>query len=195
MGNEYSISEFLKNVYSYILTKIFFKGARLIRRPIYIRGNSSLSMNKGLTTGYNCRLDLLGGGKKTLFIGENCEIGDYGHIVAREKVEIGNNCLLASKIFISDTNHGDYSGKFEYSHPDIIPNSRALYTDPVMIKDNVWIGDNVCILPGVTIGKGSIIGANSVVNSDIPEYSIAVGTPAKVVKKYNFNEGKWIRSK
>lgn len=194
MGNEYGVAEFLKNGYSYILTKIFYKSARLIRRPFYLRGKSSLQLEKGLTTGYNCRFDLLGEGKKTLFIGENCEIGDNVHIVAREYVELGDNCLLASKIFISDTNHGDYSGTFEHSNPKIVPNKRPLYTSKVSIGSNVWIGDNVCILPGVTVGHGSIIGSNSVVNSDIPANSIAVGSPAKVVKQYDFNESKWVRS-
>jgi acetyltransferase-like isoleucine patch superfamily enzyme len=194
MRNEYSISEFLKNGYSFILTKIFYNNARLIRRPFYIRGKSSLTMKNKLTTGYNCRLDLIGGGQKTLFIGENCEIGDYVHIVAREKVIIGDNCLFASKIFISDTNHGSYNDKFGHSSPLTTPNSRELLTDPVYIDDHVWVGENVCILPGVRIGKGSIIGANSVVNSSIPEYSIAVGSPAKVIKHYDFNEEKWLRS-
>ena len=55
----------------------------------------------------------------------------------------------------------------------------------VVIEDNVWLGDNVCVLPGVTIGKGSVIGANSVVTHSIPPYSIAVGTPAKIVLKDN----------
>ena len=54
---------------------------------------------------------------------------------------------------------------------------------PVLIEDSVWIGDNVVVLSGVTIGKGSVIGANSVVTKDIPPYSMAVGCPAKVIKK------------
>lgn len=53
----------------------------------------------------------------------------------------------------------------------------------VSIEDDVWLGYNVTVLPGVTIGKGSVIGAGSVVCSDIPPYSIAVGNPAKVIKR------------
>lgn len=60
-----------------------------------------------------------------------------------------------------------------------------------MIDDNVWLGELVCIMPGVTVGKGSIVGAHSVVTHDIPPYSIAVGSPAKVIKQYNFSTKIW----
>jgi len=59
----------------------------------------------------------------------------------------------------------------------------------VTIGDDCWIGGNVIILPGVTIGKGCTIGAGSVVTKDIPEYSVAIGSPAKVVKKVKPIEG------
>jgi len=192
MKNKYSVSEALSNVYALICTKIFYRNARLIRRPVYMRGKSSITFGEGFTTGHACRFDLPGGKKKTLFIGKNCQIGDYVHIAAHQSVIIGDNCLVASKVYISDTNHGDYSGDNQ-SSPQIPPNERELVTKPVVIGDNVWIGENVCILPGVTIGSGSIIGANSVVNKDIPENSIAVGAPAKVVKAYDKTSKTWKR--
>ena len=68
---------------------------------------------------------------------------------------------------------------------------RKLSAKPVIIHDDVWIGEMVSILPGVEIGKGSIIGANSVVTKYIPDYSIAAGNPAKVIKQYNFNTKRW----
>lgn len=64
---------------------------------------------RGLTTGYNCRFDLTGK-KQTLFIGDNCEFGDMTHIVAFNNVMIGDNVLMASKVFVSDTNHGFLGG-------------------------------------------------------------------------------------
>lgn len=192
MANKYSVSEFITTAFALVCTKIFYKGARLIRRPVYMRGKSSISYGTGFTTGHSCRFDLAGENEKTLIIGKNCEIGDNVHIVAHEKVVIGNNCLMASKIFISDTNHGNYSGEAQ-SAPEMPPNERKLSTNPVTIGDNVWIGDNVCILPGVSVGDGCIIGANSVVNKDIPTNSIAVGAPAKVVKKYDYDKGIWIK--
>jgi acetyltransferase-like isoleucine patch superfamily enzyme len=196
MKNRYGLEETLKNIFSLIYTKIFYKGAQLIRRPIYLRGRSFLEYGKGFTTGYNCRLEMFNTGigeKKKLIIGENCKIGDSVHIAAGESVIIGDNCLFASKIYISDISHGDYSNTENSSNPNIPPDERPLYTNPVIIGNNVWIGENVCILPGVKIGNGCIIGGNSVVNKSIPDNCIAVGGPAKVVKIYNRNKRIWER--
>lgn len=123
-------------------------------------------------------------------MGDNCIIGDYVHIVANHKVHIGNNVLMASRVFITDTNHGNYKGNSQ-SRPTEAPNSRKLFYSPVKIGDNVWIGENVSILPGVEIGNGCIIGANSVVTKNIPQNCIAVGNSAKVIKIYNKEEQKW----
>ena len=109
MRNQYSVSEYIKNVYSLIMTKLTIKQARFVRRPVYIRGRKSLYGCVGLTTGRLCRFDLEGR-KKTLYIGKNCEMGDMTHIVAYEHIEIGDNVLIASKCFISDTSHGTYKG-------------------------------------------------------------------------------------
>ena len=178
----YSFSEFVKTLYSFVITKITYSQARLIRRPIYIRGLKSISGCKGLTTGRFCRFDLEGK-KKTLFIGDKCEMGDMTHIVAFEKVEIGNNVLIASKCFISDTSHGSYKGK-KQDDPELPPNERKLVTLPVKIGNNVWIGENVVVLAGADIGDGCVIGANSVVNQRIPARSIVVENN-KIIKRWN----------
>ena len=192
MGNQYSLSEYIKNVYSLIMTKLTMRQARFLRRPIYIRGRKSLSGCSGLTTGRFCRFDLEGS-KPTLFIGDNCEMGDMTHIVAHEKVEIGNNVLIASKCFISDTNHGLYKGDNQDS-PETPPNQRKLVTKPVIIGNNVWIGENVVILAGAEIGDSCIIGANAVVNKKIGACSIVV-EKGQIIKRYS-EEGKaWLETK
>ena len=128
-----------------------------------------------------------------IVIKDNVVLNDFVHIGAVNYVEIGNNVLMASKIYISDHNHGNYNGFFQ-SSPTTAPSTRPLNSnEKVIIGDNVWIGEFVTILPGVIIGEGSIIGSNSVVSKNIPANSIAVGIPAKVVKKYNFELSKWIK--
>ncbi|GCD09733.1 DapH/DapD/GlmU-related protein [Clostridium tagluense] len=194
MKNGYGLGEIFKNAIALFYTKIFYKGARLIRRPIYVRGKKFLQYGEGLTTGYGCRLEMFDTGVgevKKLVIGKNCKLGDNVHIAAGENVTIGDNCLMASKVYISDVNHGDYSGIVEYSSPDISPDNRQLYTRTVSIGNNVWIGENVCILPGVTIGDGCIIGANSVVNRGVLNNCMIAGSPARVIKKYDDKARQW----
>ncbi len=189
--NHYSISEFLNNAYSLVLTKIFFRQCRLVRYPVVIRGRKSLSGCKNLTTGKNCRFDL-DGDKKTLKIGNNCEFGDNTHIVALKKVVIGNNVLIASKVFISDCSHGCYSNRYNVSQdlPETSPNDRKLVYEEVCIGDNVWIGENAVILLGTHIGGGCIIGANSVVTRDIPDNSMVIGHN-QIIKKFNLEKHVW----
>lgn len=189
--NKYTLSEFIKTFYSLLMTKFTFPMARLIRRPIYIRGKKHMSGCEGLTTGRFCGFDLSGTGN-TLIIGKNCEFGDFTHIVAYGKVEIGNNVLMASKCFISDVNHGDYSG-FEQSNPNWHPNERRLIIKTTRIGNNVWIGENTVILAGTQIGDGVVVGANSVISNKVPSNVIVAGAPAKIIKKYNMVTRKWER--
>ena len=187
MANRYSPSEFVKNCWSLFCTKLFYRPARLVRRPVYIRGRNGMSYGPGFTTGYRCRFEMFGSGK-TLCIGENCKMGDNVHITASQAVTIGDNCLLASHIFISDTNHGTLQ-----DDPTTPPDSRPLTTNSVSIGNNVWLGEGVAVLPGAKIGDGCIIGAHAVVKGAIPAYTVAVGSPAKPVKKYNFETKVWER--
>ncbi|MBU5406211.1 hypothetical protein KQI08_09865 [Paraeggerthella hongkongensis] len=191
--NYYSLSEFVKLGYSFVMTRLWYRDATLIRRPFYVRGGVRMKYGKGFTTGYNCRIEVFGDKgdrSRKLFIGENVHIGDNVHIAAAERVSIGDNCLFASKIFISDLDHGIYTGSSP-SLPTSDPNTRDLVTSPVSIGENVWLGENVCILKGVSIGDGCIVGANSVVTKSIPAHSIAVGSPARVIKRFDEVAGVW----
>ncbi|GEM66500.1 putative lipopolysaccharide biosynthesis O-acetyl transferase WbbJ [Sphingobacterium mizutaii NBRC 14946 = DSM 11724] len=175
-----------------IRSYFLFKNSRIIRFPFYIRGRRYIKVGNNLTTGYNCRLDAFPfkNDINLIEIGNDVQINDYVHIASIESVKIGNNVLIASKVFITDHNHGNYSGDNQDS-PLVTPNSRPIISKPVIIEDNVWLGEQVCVLPGVKIGRGTIIGTMSVVTKDIPPFSIAIGIPAKVIKTYSFDSGKW----
>lgn len=189
---KYGLSQIFYLSYCKFRTLFIFPNARIIRFPIDIRGKKYIQVSKGFTTGVGCRIEAYPKtDKKVLLFGENFQMNDYVHITAMESVKIGNNVLLASKIYISDCSHGSYSGDENDSYPDSIPHDRPLSSKPVVIEDNVWLGEFVSVLPGVTIGKGSIVGANSVVSKNLPPYVIAVGTPAKPIKKFNFETNKW----
>ncbi len=193
--NKYGLIGSCKMLFYLLYTKVVFPGARLIRLPIDIRNKKCINFGKNLTTGKGCRIEAYPEvlNNICISIGNDVEMNDYVHITAMNKVTIGNNVLLASKIYISDCSHGSYSGNQDDDSPLTIPNKRKMVIKPVIIKDNVWIGEFVSILPGAQIGEGSIIGTMSVVTGHIPANCIAVGAPAKVIKKYNFETQLWER--
>ncbi len=188
----YDFCSFLKLALDVIITKIFFPQARIVRRPFYIRGSTFIKIGKHFTAGVGLRLDAFPDKKQNCInIGNNVQVNDYVHICAIESLSIGNNVLIGSRVFITDHNHGSYSGLMEHSDPDVPPEKRKLSSSPVYIGDNVWIGEGAGVLSGVRVGKGSVIGCGAVVTRDIPGYCLAVGSPARVVKKYNLQTKKW----
>lgn len=115
-----------------------------------------------------------------LVIGNNVSVMSNCQISCAKEVIIKDGTLLGDNVFITDNFHGDNSLK----ELMISPLKRPLYVKgKVYIGKNVWIGRNVCIMPGTSIGDGAVIGANAVVTRNIPPYSIAVGNPARVIKK------------
>lgn len=193
--NRYCHGGLIRLAVDVIYTKLFIATeARIIRRPAYIRGRKFIQFGKRLTTGVAVRLDAFPSEPEhgaCIVFGDNVQLNDYVHISAICKVKIGSNVLIASKVFISDHNHGGYGSDDYHDSPDVPPALRPLRAKPITIEDNVFIGEFVSVLPGVTIGKGSVIGTMSVVTKDIPPYSIAIGAPARVVKRYNFRTKKW----
>lgn len=174
-----------------LLTRLFWPGSRLIRNPHYIRGRRHMELGRDFTSGVGLRMDAFGDGPRQIVVGARVQVGDYCHIAAIESVVFGDDVLIASKVFISDHNHGEYSAPSAESSPDVVPYARPLFSKPVVIEKNVWIGESVQILPGVTIGAGSIIGASAVVTRSIPPDSIAVGSPARVTRTFNRDTQRW----
>lgn len=196
----YGIFGTIRLIINVLISKLFISAsARIVRYPFYVRGNRNIDWGNNLTAGTNLRIDAFTHlqknskkkNKKIIRFGNHVELNDYVHIAGVEKIEIGNKVLIASKVFITDHSHGEYSAAHNQSNPNTPPSERKIISKPVIIKDNVWIGEQTAILPGVIIGEGSIIGALSLVNKNIPPYSIAVGSPARVIKTFNFGTGKW----
>lgn len=192
MIGKYGLGGILRLLISIINTRIFVKGARLVRLPSDIRNKKYIQFGEGFTTGKYCRIEAYPTDNEVcVTFGKNVQLNDSVHIVGRKKIFIGDNVLIASRVFITDLNHGCYSEDY-HSHPMSVPKDRPLTASSVLIEENVWIGENAVVLPGVIVGKGSIIGASSVVTKNVPPYSIVVGNPAKVIKEFDFDCNKWV---
>jgi acetyltransferase-like isoleucine patch superfamily enzyme len=116
-------------------------------------------------------------GSARVRIGAGCFLNLGVMVAAMELVEIGDHCMFANGCFVSDAAH-----RFADPHQPV-PWQGFTTKGPTRIADNVWCGANVVVTSGVTIGRRSVIGANSVVTEDLPEYSIAAGAPARVLRQ------------
>ena len=114
-----------------------------------------------------------------LVIGNNTRVG-IGPVTISDNVNIGQN------VTISGLNHN-------YEDPSKAISEQGVSTMPIKIENDVWIGANSVVLPGVQIGNHSVIGAGSIITKDIPPYSVAVGNPARIVKRYDMNLKEWVK--
>ena len=138
-----------------------------------------ITLSAGMVPGQECLTD------PVVRIGDRCLIGKGSGIVGHFSIEIGNDVWTGHHVYITDQNHG---------YEDItLPISRQTQPErAVVIGDGSWLGFGTVVLPGARIGKHVTIGANSVVTGEIPDYSVAVGVPAKVVRRHIDGQG-WIR--
>jgi acetyltransferase-like isoleucine patch superfamily enzyme len=127
---------------------------------------------------------LVNNGSGHVLLGDRVRIG-VGSIVLGP-VTMGNGSGLGQHVFVSGFNHG-------YSDATKNSSVQPLVIKETVIEEEAHIGANSVVLPGVRIGKRSQIGAGSVVTKDIPPFSIAAGNPARVLKKYDFEKGEWVR--
>lgn len=163
--------------------KEFGRGS-IIYSPMEIVNHNSINIGDGVSI-FNGAWLIGAKNTSSLKIGNGVTIGHFSHIVANYGVEIENDVLIADKVFITDCTH-------EYKNIEIpIIKQKVSCINGVAIGKGSWIGENVCIL-GASIGKHCVIGANSVVIKDIPDYAVAAGNPAEIIKKYDFKKKEWV---
>lgn len=138
-------------------------------------GPARMSGRVALTLGERCRLgrdvffETDSGGR--IEIGARVRINRGCVLVSRDRISIGDDCLIGEYVSIRDSEHG--------MRPDRIMRTQPYRSAPIVIGNDVWIGRGVAILKGVTIGNGAVVGANSVVTKDVAPMAIVAGVPAR----------------
>lgn len=199
-----SIALYLKISWEKIVTRVhnYFLARRLnvrriyIRSGSYLRGLSNIKMGENFDAGHGLWMEtIIQYGNQSfsprLVIGDNVSISFWGHISAAQFVSIGSGVMMGSKITIIDHDHGSY-GEPNHTSPLVPPAQRPLKTAAIHIGANCWLADGVVVTAGSNIGEGAIIGANAVVKGQIPPYTVAVGIPAKPVKRFDFEQQLWV---
>ena len=118
-----------------------------------------------------------------LTIGDRCSIGRGTAIVARRRIEIGDDVTIAPNVYITDHNHA-------YADVDVPIKEQYPTHDPVRIGDGTWIAAGATILPGADIGRHVTVGAGAVVRGKVDDYCVVAGSPARVVRRYQ--AGEWV---
>ncbi len=157
-----------------------------IRRPVCLRGMKYISAGDRVIVKDRGWIEAnpKGGGDCTLSIGSGTSIGYFCHIYALQRVEIGEEVLMGSGVYITDCTH-EYQ---DITRPVIAQPAR--FVAPVTIGAGSWIGQHAAVL-GASVGRHCVIGAGSVVTCDIPDYCVVAGAPARIVKRYDLATGEW----
>ncbi len=194
-GTPGAIGIFLRGVFYRLLFKKVGKGVSF-GKNITIRHPNKISIGNNAVIDDNCMLDAKGStntgiiiedgvflGRNTILsckdgdiiLRENVNLGFNCDIFSGKKIEIGKNTMIAAYVYF-------VAGNYAYDSPDTPATEMDTVCKGIVVGESCWFGAKALILDGVTIGKNSIIGGAAVVNEDIPEYSIAAGVPAKVIK-------------
>ena len=130
---------------------------------------AQVSLSAGMVPGQDL------GPVPVLRIGDRCVIGRGSHIVAHHSLIIEDDVFTGPYVYITDQNHG-------YDDPRLPISKQSQPERPVIIGDGSWLGHGTVVLPGAHIGRHVVIGANSVVTGEIPDFSVAAGAPARVIR-------------
>ena len=166
----------------FIKAKLSTKHDCVIEPGAKIKFPENLRLGRGIKIGSGCLIhcgqERMRESEANVSIGDHSYIGPNAVIFGEGGVEIGQCCEIAPGVVITAQQH-------TFERCDVPMQQQPSEKRKVKLGDDVWIGCNASILPGVTIEKGAVIGAGAVVTKDIPAYTLAVGVPAKVVKKRN----------
>ncbi len=137
-----------------------------------------VTLSAGMVPGQQCVTN------PVVRIGDRCLIGRGSGIVGHLAIDIGDDVWTGHHVYITDQNHG-------FEDIDLPISRQSMPERPVIIGSGSWLGHGTVVLPGSTIGRHVVVGANSVVTGDLPDFSVAVGAPARVIRRYVEGQG-WV---
>ena len=190
----------LRYLYCRALTWIYYRpqfgaigSGTTLYPPMLLSHVRFIQIGKSVLIRSGVRLEVLkpvSEAKPQLSIGDYVNIEQDVHIVCRSRIDIGANVTLGARCVIDDMTH-----PYEDIHdPTKIGHRLSSQETPVRIGAGTFIGIGAVILPGVTIGRHCMIGANSVVSRDVPDFSVAAGVPARILKHYDPYQEKWVKT-
>ncbi len=149
--------------------------------PIRLAGEQHIDIGRNVFIGPNSWFQVIESNLEregpVITIGDETSIVGSCTVTAVQCVVVERGVLMARNVYISDHTH-------EYGLHDVAIKDQGLAkVAPVCIREGAWLGQNVVICPGVTIGRNAVVGANSVVREDVPDFSVAAGSPAKIIRR------------
>ena len=183
------INKIFRFIYSFSFKKLGHKSVLSV--PFLVEGAKYISIDKKVYVRSNAWMSALSQENNKsddvkLSIGESTYIGRNAHIVALKNIRNGKNVLIGDKVYIPD----NYQ---VFDRIDLPYKDQGIgFKSEVVVGDGSWVGENVCIISS-KIGKQCIVGANSLVIDDVPDYTMVVGSPARIIKKFNHHSNIWLR--
>lgn len=168
-----------------LIQKPFFQHAGFpvcLAKPLLINKRRNISLGNNVRIYPNARIETVGSGY--ISIGNNVAIAQNFHCTSAGKLEIGDGTLITENVCITNIDH-------QYEALDIPILEQDISVLPTVIGHNCFIGFGAVIQAGTTLGRQCIVGANSVVRGSYPDYSVIVGAPGRVVKRFNFDTMRW----
>ncbi len=167
------------------LYKPFFKNIgylSYIGKPVFLHGISRVSLGKRVRIFPGARIETHN--KGSIVIHDDVGIGQNLHIISGGALSIGKKTIISAEVFINDMDN-----EYEEIGKNIL--EQRFIVNKTKIGEYCFIGIGAKIMSGTILGKQYIVGANSVVKGSFPDYSVIVGAPAKIVKRYNKKDGIW----
>lgn len=163
--------------------KSFGKRSKIVS-PMTMRGERYMEVGNNVYVAHSVYMAVDTRFPGYIRIEDDCHIGHLNHIVSASSIVIEKDVLTADRVTILDASHQYY----DITLPVVKQPLERIR--PVTIGEGSWLGENVCVI-SASIGKHCVIGANSIVLDDIPDYSVAVGAPARVIKQYDTHTKVW----